>query len=177
MLARCVMFHRQFPDKWIDRHTLSKVMRNAGLKKEISESEMLQPKTSSALKSTGSDFITWCQAELVVEKKISLSVSWWVRVQSKSICIVDGLVEFKYKYWSRRSELISTVPSSLRSCLLLSRSSCNKASWFQFWYWEIHRFSRGFEWCFEWGASSRSRWQRFNSQISSREQVERAEAN
>ena len=34
LLGRCVLFHRQFPERWISRWTLSKVMRKAGLKKK-----------------------------------------------------------------------------------------------------------------------------------------------
>ena len=31
---RCTLFHRQFPDRWIDRFTLGQLYRNAGIKKK-----------------------------------------------------------------------------------------------------------------------------------------------
>ena len=34
LLARCIMFHRKFPDRWIRRQTLGSIMRKAGLKKK-----------------------------------------------------------------------------------------------------------------------------------------------
>ena len=34
LLARCIMFHRKFPDRWIRRQTLGSIMRKAGLRKK-----------------------------------------------------------------------------------------------------------------------------------------------
>ena len=34
LLARCIMFHRKFPDRWIRRQTLGTIMRKAGLRKK-----------------------------------------------------------------------------------------------------------------------------------------------
>ena len=34
LLGRCVLFHRQFPERWVSRWTLSKIMRKAGIKKK-----------------------------------------------------------------------------------------------------------------------------------------------
>ena len=31
---RCTLFHRQFPDRWLDRFTLGQLYRNAGIKKK-----------------------------------------------------------------------------------------------------------------------------------------------
>jgi len=35
LLARCIMFHRKFPERWINRQTLSLIMRKAGCKEKV----------------------------------------------------------------------------------------------------------------------------------------------
>jgi hypothetical protein len=44
--ARCLLFHRQFPDRWLSRHRMGFIMRQAGLsKKKIAIRRMPQRKT------------------------------------------------------------------------------------------------------------------------------------
>ena len=35
LLARCIMFHRQYPDRWIRLETLRVILKNAGFKKKM----------------------------------------------------------------------------------------------------------------------------------------------
>jgi len=34
LLGRCILFHRRFPERWLGRVTLGRIMRKAGLRKK-----------------------------------------------------------------------------------------------------------------------------------------------